>query len=217
MKQGRGNGNNLSWEFRIWVGWVLFVNCISRTPQLYFIFWEEKEIIFRGNWSWDGGSSAAEWFSPEFWEKPSGRGRSDRPTISFAPFLFVFIFVFVFGRSDRPTISFAPFCICIYIGVCIWEQWQAHNFFCTILYFHNGPCVFSNLSTMPKFVVRNECAKWRSYEYFLPRNLLRCQCWVFCAFLCLPKLDLFPLKLNCLNIHSFWLGRLMCSLCDCLW
>ena len=109
MKQGRGNGNNLSWEFRIWVGWVLFVNCISRTPQLYFIFWEEKEIIFRGNWSWDGGSSAAEWFSPEFWEKPSGRGRSDRPSISFAPFLFVFIFVFVFGSSDRPTISFASF------------------------------------------------------------------------------------------------------------
>ena len=184
MKQGRGNGNNLSWEFRIWVGWVLFVNCISRTPQLYFIFWEEKEIIFRGNWSWDGGSSAAEWFSPEFWEKPSGR-----------------------GRSDRPSISFALFSICIYICVCIWEQWQAHNFFCTILYLHNGPCVFSNLSTMPKSGVRNECAKWRSYEYFLPRNLLRCQCWVFCAFLCLPKLDLFPLKLNCLNIHSFgWAG-----------
>ena len=191
MNQGRGNGNNLSWEFRIWVGWVLFVNCISRTPQLYFIFWEEKEIIFRGNWSWDGGSSAAEWFSPEFWEKPSGRGRSDRPTISFASFVFVFILVFVFRSSDRPSTSFALF--------------------------YNGPCVFSNLSTMPKFVVRNECAKWRSYEYFLPRNLLRCQCWVFCAFLCLPKLDLFPLKLNCLNIHSFWLGRLMCSLCDCLW
>ena len=112
---------------------------------------------------------------------------------------------------------FRAFFICIYICVCIWEQWQAHNFFCTILYLHNGPCVFSNLSTMPKFMVRNECAKWRSHEYFLPRNLLRCQCWVFCAFLCLPKLDLFPLKLNCLNIHSFWLGRLMCSLCDCLW
>ena len=136
MKQGRGNGNNLSWEFRIWVGWVLFVNCISRTPQLYFIFWEEKEIIFRGNWSWDGGSSAAEWFSPEFWEKPSGRGRSDRPTISFAPFLFVFIFVFVFGSSDRPTTSFALFCIYImalvYFQICqqcqnLWLEMNVQN------------------------------------------------------------------------------------------
>ena len=47
---------------------------------------------------------------------------------------------------------------------------------------------------------------------FFGRNLLRCQGSVFCAFCCLPKLDLFPLKLNCLNIHSFWLGGVLSGL-----
>ena len=58
------------------------------------------------------------------------------------------------------------------------------------------------------------CPYWKikSCEFSFGRKLLRCQSWVFCAFCCLPKLDLFPLKLNCLNIHSFWLGGVLSSL-----
>ena len=58
-------------------------------------------------------------------------------------------------------------------------------------------------------------AKFKSCEFSFGLDLLRCQGWVFCAFLCLPKLDLFPLKLNCLNIHSFWLGG-CCLAWECL-
>ena len=109
-----GNGNNLSRKLRFEPGWLssdfwicFFIipqlNCISRTLWNVFLSVGEKmEIIFRRSWDlkqrelrWGAELRwRAEWFSPGFWEKPSGRGSIDRPTPSFDTQIFICILLY---------------------------------------------------------------------------------------------------------------------------
>ena len=142
----------------------------------------------------------AEWFSPGFWEKPSGRGSIDRPTPSFDTQIFICVLLHsALGSIESILLTGPPtlFLILVYLFVLNYKsRW--------VLGVLTGPPLNTLISA--------RCVeKLKSCEFF-GRNLLRCQGWVFCALCCLPKLDLFPLKLNCLNIHSFWLGGVLSGL-----
>ena len=106
-------GKNLSRE----TVFLSFWKNISR-ENVFLSFWKRSlaEIEIWVRWR------RAEWFSPAFWEKPSGRGSIDRTTPSFHPFCFC---------SQIPSYGLweyweaQPFCSCIQdtlIGVVDWRQ-----------------------------------------------------------------------------------------------